>query len=81
MGNGEAINRKSESFRKFNGNPTDFLLWSDHFTDHMATVHSAWRYALGWMANTPTDIAMVRLTNDCLGPFKENTAELVVNLE
>lgn len=81
MGNGEAINRKTESLRKFNGNPSDFILWSNHFTDHMAKVHSAWRYVLGWMANTPSDLSMARLANDCLGPFRENAADLAVKLE
>ena len=68
MGNGEAMNRKSESLRRFNGNPSEFIRWSRHFTDHMAKVHAAWRYTLEWIATANYDIQMARLQNDVLGP-------------
>ena len=81
MGNGEAMNRKSESLRRFNGNPSEFIRWSQHFTDHMAKVHAAWRYTLEWVATANDDIRMARLQNDVLGPYRETSADLAIKLE
>ena len=81
MGNQEAINRKSESLRKFSGHAADFYLWSEHFIDHMSKVHTGWRYVLEWFAKPIDDVSMARLRHDTLGPFHENAWELSEKLE
>ena len=67
--------------RRFNGNPSEFIRWSQHFTDHMAKVHASWRYTLNWIATANDDLRMVRLQNDVLGPYNENSADLAVKFE
>ena len=81
MGDQEAINRKSESLRKFSGHAADFYLWSEHFIDHLSKVHTAWRYVLEWFAKPIDDVSMARLRQETLGPYHENAAELPEKLE
>ena len=52
MGNQEAMNRNIESLRRFSGQPGGFITWSEHFMDHMARVHHAWRPTFSWMSKT-----------------------------
>ena len=81
MGDAEAINRKDESLRKFDGSAVKFANWAKHFMDHMAKVHPAWRPALEWFATTPEDLSFRRLHAECLGPFRESAIDLAVKLE
>ena len=39
MGDSKAINCKSESLRKWNGESADFKLWADKLMDHLSEVH------------------------------------------
>ena len=58
MGDQEAINRKNESLRKFDGSAAKFANWAKHFIDHMAKmakVHPAWRPALEWFPTCGED--------------------------
>ena len=81
MGNSQEINKKSESLRKYTGNPADFIDWSSHFIDHMAKVHISWRYTLEWVFKTKENLSMSRLRTDWLGPYREHAADLAVKLE
>ena len=52
MGNQEKMDRKSESLRKWNGDPADFVVWAEHVTDHMHRVQPTWRVVLNWLGKT-----------------------------
>ena len=81
MGDQEAINKKSESLRKFDGSAAKFANWAKHFTDHMSRVHPAWRATLEWFSLTNEDLSFRRLYTEYLGPFKEPAVDLAVKLE
>ena len=69
MGDQEAINKKDESLRRFDGSAAKFGAWAKHFVDHMAKVHPAWRSALEWFATTTEDLSFSRLYTETLGPL------------
>ena len=81
MENQEALGRKSESLRKFSGQPGDFISWSEHFMDHMARVHQVWRPTLVWMSKTEEPLTMNPLRNDTIGLYRENAGDLALKLE
>ena len=81
MGNQEAVGRKSESLRKFSGQPSDFMNWSDHFMDHIARVRQVWRPTLLWMSKTKEPLTMHRLRNDTIGPYDENAGDVALKSE
>ena len=81
LGNQEAMGRKSESLRKFSGQPGDFINWSEHFMDHMAHVHQVWRPTLVWMSKNEEPPTMHRLRDDTIGPYNENACDLALKLE
>ena len=81
MGDQEAINKKDESLRRFDGSATKSGAWAKHFLDHMARVHPAWRGALEWFATTTVDLSFLRLYTETLGPHSEPAVDLSVKLE
>ena len=81
MGNQEAMGRKSESLRKFSGQPSDFINWSEHLMDHMARVHQVLRPTLVRMSKTEEPLTMHRLRNDTIGPYNENAGDLALKFE
>ena len=81
MGDQEAINRKNESLRKFDGSAAKFANWAKHFIDHMAKVHPAWRPALEWFSTCEEDLNFRRLHTEVLGPFSEPSIDLAIKLE
>ena len=56
MGDQDAINKKDESLRRFDGSAAKFSNWAKHFVDHMARVHPAWRKALEWFGASQEDL-------------------------
>ena len=81
MGDQEAINKKDESLRRFDGSAAKFGAWAKHFVDHMSKVHPAWRNALEWFAATTEDLSFSRLFTETLGPYNESAVDLAVKLE
>ena len=81
MGDQEAINRKNESLRRFDGTAANFANWSKHVIDHMAKVHPACRPALEWIATCEEDLSFRRLHTEDLGPFSEPSIDLASQLE
>ena len=81
MGNREAMDKKSESLKKFSGNPGEFTSWANRFIDHMGRVHWDWKNTLEWLAKTPENLSYARLSNEVLGPFSESACELARKLE
>ena len=81
MGNQEAMGRKSESLRRFSGQPCDFITWCEHFMDHMARVHQVWRPTLIWMSKTEDTLTMDQLRNQSMGLFGENAGDVSLKLE
>ena len=81
MGDLKAMHRKSDSLRRFNGQPEGFAAWAGHFIDHMGKVHPTWRQTLNWMSSTedPLDFASIR--GRTLGPLNEDAADLAIKLE
>ena len=83
MGDQESMNKKTESLKKFNGNPSDLQSWSKHMVDHMGNVHGEWRRVLEripkYMPDRSFQIATLRM--ELLGPYNENAAELAEQFE
>ena len=75
MGDQEAINKKDESLRRFDGSAAKFSAWAKHVVDHMAKVHPAWRGALEWFATTTEDVSFSKLYTETLGPYNEPAVE------
>ena len=81
MGDSQAINSKSESLKKWNGDSADFKLWADKIMDHLSKVHPEWKPALEWMAKTDEPLTYARLANEPVGPHRESTIDRAVKLE
>ena len=61
MGNREAMDKKSESLKKFSGNPGEFVGWANRFMDHMGRVHGDWKNTLEWIKGTNENLSYARL--------------------
>ena len=81
MGNREAMDKKSESLKKFSGNPGDFVNWANRFIDHMGRVQWDWKNTLEWLATTPENLSYARLSNEVMGPWSEPASDLARKLE
>ena len=81
MGNREAMDRKSESLKRFSGNPSEFVNWANRFADHMGRVHGDWKNTLEWLKTTNENLSYARLSNEVMGPWHENPCDLARKLE
>ena len=81
MGDQDAINKKDESLRRFDGSAAKFSNWAKHFVDHVARVHPAWRTALERFGKCSEDLSLRRLHNEVIGPLSEPAVDLSVKLE
>ena len=81
MGDQKAMHSKSESLRRFSGQPTDFSTWARHMIDHMAMVHPHWRQTLEWLATSEENLSFNRLASEIVGPYDEAASELAVKFE
>lgn len=80
MGDQEAIIKKDESLRRFDGSAAKFGGWAKTFVDHMAKVHQAWRAALEWFSTTIKDLYFSRLYTETLGQYNEPAVGLSVKM-
>ena len=86
MGNQEKMEKKSDSLRRFNGEPIDFRPWAQHMVDHMHRVHPSWRHALESFADpsqitSDEQLSFRVLRHQTMGPLNEDAAELAVKFE
>ena len=81
MGNREAMDKKSESLKKYSGNPAEFVNWANRFIDHMGRVHWDWKNTLQWLSSTPENLSYARLSNEVMGPWSESACDLARKLE
>ena len=81
MGDQKSMHNKSESLRKFSGQPTDFAAWARHMIDHMAMVHPHWRTTLEWLATSEENLGFNRLASEIVGPYDEAASDLAVKFE
>ena len=81
MGDAKAINSKSESLKKWNGESTEFRLWSEKIMDHLAKVHPEWKPSLKWISKTNESLSFTRLATEHMGPHQEHAIDLAVKLE
>ena len=81
MGDQKAMHSKSESLRRFSGQPTDFSTWARHMIDHMAMVHPHWRQTLEWLATSEENLSFNRLASEIVGPYDEAASDLAVKFE
>ena len=81
MGNREAMDRKSESLKKYSGNPGEFTNWANRFADHMGRVHGDWKNCLQWVKETVENLSFARLSNEVMGPWNEGACDLARKLE
>ena len=81
MGDQKAMHRKSDSLRKFNGQPEGFAAWTGHMTDHMGKVHPYWRQVLNWLSSTNKPLDFASLHGVVIGPFDESALDLTVKFE
>ena len=81
MGNQERMEAKSETLKKFSGNPESFRGWADRIIDHMSKVHPEWRRLLLWMGKTNDDLSFRKLRQEVIGPLNEPAADLAVKFE